>query len=666
MKFSYNWLQSFFKQKLPSPEKLAEILSLHSFEVEKIEKVGKDFSISIDVLPNRTDCYSHLGIAREISALLGLKMSFDWKRPREGKEKIENWVEVKVKEGCNRYTGRLIFEPEIKDSPDWLKMRLESCGIKPINNVVDITNYVMLEIGQPLHAFDLEKIEKRKIIVRRAKSGEKILTLDDEEYELNNEILVIADEKKPIAIAGIKGGKETGISKETKLIFLESANFEREIIGRGWRSLDLKTDASLRFEHGLDPNLTEKGVDLAASLIQEIAGGKVAKGKIDVFFKKPAPILLKLDPEKTNSLLGIEISPKEQVKILKKLEFKAKLEKGKISVLVPSFRLDVKIEEDLVEEIGRVYGLEKIEPKFPKISLQPPEKNLEIFWEEFVKNELKGMGFSEVLNYNFLSLALAEKCGFKKEELIEIKNPVSFDFQYLRPSLIPYLLRVVKKNLIDFKEIKIFEIGKVFKKEGEKNLEKKMLGGATFGGGFFQLKGEIESLISRMGITDFWFDSFKPKISPLLWHPKKSVELKIGEETIGVLGTISKNVLVEMEIEGEVYAFEIDFEKLARLASEEVEFRPISPYPAVLRDISVSVPHQTFVEEVLEVIERKGGRLIEDVDLIDIFEEEERKTLTFRIVFRAQDRALSSKEVEILMNKIFEGIREYPNWEIKK
>jgi phenylalanyl-tRNA synthetase beta chain len=675
MKFSYNWLQSFFNKKLPSPEKIAKILTMHSFGVEDVEKIkiGKkaDWLMEIEILPNRPDCYSHLGIAREIATLLNLKLKLpEIKIKEENSIKAKDLIEVEVKKGCLRYTGRVILAPEVGESPDWLKSRLEVCGMGSINNVVDITNYVMLEVGQPLHAFDLERIEGKKVLVREAKEGERILTLDEEEYELDKDVLVIADSKRPIAIAGIKGGKETAISENTQIVFLEGATFEKEKIKRGSRKIDLVTDASFRFTHGLDPNLTELGINRATNLIQRVCKAKVAKGMIDFYPKKVLPKRMMFDLQKTNSILGIEIPEKKQTKILERLNFKVKEKKKGIEVLIPTFRSDISIPEDLVEEIGRIFGYHKIHSSFPLVYLIPPKKNLELFWEDFVKDNLKSLGFSEVMNYSFLSLELAKKSGFLEKDLMEIQNPVSLKYQYLRPSLICHLLRNVKQNLPHFKKIKIFEIGKIFKKENAKFREKKILAGLITGD-FFELKGILDTLLSQMGISDFWFDFYKPTPEDSksnLWHLKKSSEIKIGKEEIGFLGEISQKVLVEFGLQERIVGFEIDFEKLPRLATEETEYEPISPYPAILRDISILVPNQVLVEEVSQKIELFGRELVEDVDLIDIFEEfqEGKKSLTFRITFRAKDRALDSDEVEEVFKKIVKKLEKNPNWEVRK
>ena len=671
MLFSYNWLQSFFKKKLPSPKKLANLITMHSFEVEDLEKTDRDFVLDIDVLPNRPDCYSHLGIAREISAILGLKLEMpEIKFEEENKFKTKDFISLEIKAKCPRYTGKIILYPEIKTSPPWLRKRLEICGIKSTNTVVDITNYVMLEIGQPLHAFDYEKIEGKKIVVRFAKKGEEILTLDEERYILDKNVLVIADKKKPIAIAGIKGGKESAISEKTKIVFLESANFDKKIIRKGSRAIDLQTEASKRFEHGLDPNLTKLAIERAATLMEQVCKAKIAKGEIDYYPKKPSPKFIFLDPKYTHSLLGTKIESKKQVQILKNLGFEAKVEKEKIKVKVPSFRLDVNLPEDLIEEIGRIYGFEKIKSQFPKGVLVPPKRNFSLFWENFFKDVLRDLGFCEVMNYVFIPLELAEKTGFSKNEILEIKNPVSSEFQFLRPSLICQLLKNVKKNESYFNQIKIFEIGKIFKKEGKQKIEKKMMAGVMTGEKFFEMKGILDTLLAKAGITDFWFDFYKPtpeESKKVLWHLKRVSEIKIGDEEIGFLGEISQKVLLDFGISKKVTAFQIDFEKLVKLATEEIEYQPIPPYPAILRDISLFVPQNTLVEEVLRKIEESGGETIEDVDLLDIFEAEEgKKSLTFRIVFRAKDRALEPKEVEKIFQKIILSLEKNPNWQVRR
>ena len=339
MKFSYNWLQSFFSKKLPLPEKLAGLIIGHSFEVEEIKRSGKDYILDIGVLANRgSDCFSHIGMAREIAAILNYKFKIPVFKLTESKKiNAKDLIKIVVenKGGCPRYTARVISDVKVGDSPKWIKEKLVACGLRPINNVVDIANYVMLETGQPLHAFDQEKIEGKKIIVRFAEAGEKITTLEEETYKLNEDVLVISDAKKPIAVAGVKGGKSPEIDKKTNTIVLESANFNPQNVRKSSKIINLKTDASWRFEHGLDQRLAEFAINRAAYLIQEIAKGKVAKGLIDVSAKTSSKKIIRLDLDYVDKLLGVKIPQNQAIDILKRLEFKIKAVKKIDKLITP-------------------------------------------------------------------------------------------------------------------------------------------------------------------------------------------------------------------------------------------------------------------------------------------------------------------------------------------
>ncbi|MCD6528657.1 phenylalanine--tRNA ligase subunit beta [bacterium] len=697
MLFSYNWLKEYIKGKLPEPKKLADILNMHFFEVEGLERKGRDWVLDIDILPNRGgDCLSHLGVAREIGAIINSKYqapSFKLKEDKKLKTKDFIRVQVKNSQDCPRYTARVVTGVKVGSSPKWLKERLEICGLRSINNIVDITNYVMLETGQPLHAFDFEKIsntqnrdsklEIKNIIVRKAKKNEKIVTLDEEEYDLDDDVLVIADNESPLAIAGVKGGKKAEISKETRTIVIESANFNSNTIQKVSRKLNLKTEASLRFENSLDPNLTSFAIDKAAYLIQKIAGGKITGGIIDFYPKKILPKRVKLDLDYLERLLGTKIPEREAKNILKKLEFEiVELRNRKLIVKVPTFRQDITIPEDLIEEIGRIYGFDKIAPVFPKAALIPPKRNLKIFWENIVKDILKELGFTEVYNYSFLGEKEAKIFGYLtgkgvSSKLIELKNPMTLNQKYLRPSLIPYLLKNVKTNInllkadapFSVSQIKIFEIGKIFQKPRK---EKTMLGGVITGDSFYEAKGVVDLLLNKLGISNIWYDEFRPtpeesEIS--IWHPKKCAEIKVDNQEIGFLGEISPKILRELEIP-RLSVFDIDFEVLIKLASEEHEYQPISRYPATVRDLAIIVPRGVLVAEILNKINAAGGPLVRDVDLFDIYEgegiEEGKKSLAFHIIYQAEDRTLSSKEVNKIHQKIIKNLEKNPEWQVRK
>jgi phenylalanyl-tRNA synthetase beta chain len=652
---------------------------MHSFEIESLKKAGKDWAMDIDVLSNRgCDCFSHLGIAREISAILNLPMkSESVKLKEDGKTKVKNYIKVEVKDVkmCPRYTARVVLDVKVGESPKYIQERLIACGIRPINNIVDAANYVMLETGQPLHAFDFEKLSgsrAKKIIVRKARKGERIVSLDNDEYKLDNDVLVIADEKDAIAIAGIKGGKKAEIDSETKNIVLEAANFDYSAIRKASKKLNLKTDASWRFEHTIDPNLTEIAINKVAGLIQEIAGKKIAKGIIDNYPKKTLPKKIKLDLEYAERLLGTKIPRKEIEAILKSLGFKLKFASSALQVEPPTLRQDISIQEDIIEEIARIYGYEKIEPSLPSAVIIPPERNKDLFWANKIKNILKEIGFSEAYNYSFNSQKQSDIFGFLN--LVEVENPVSAEQKYLRKSLIPNLLKNVENNSKNFDEVKIFEIGKIF---GNGNKEKNMLCGVIAKDknkdGFYEIKGVIDSMLNQLGISDVWYDEHKasPESSKMeIWEQGRRAEIKIAGKKIGFLGEISSNVLLKMELKIKPVVFDIDFEELIRQCSEEKIYEPVSRYPASVRDLAVLVPNRVKVVDVLNKINIVGHAMIVDVDLFDIYEGKElpnnKKNFAFHIVYQSKTRTLQAKEVDEIQEKIIKALESEPDWEVRK
>ncbi|MBU4030915.1 phenylalanine--tRNA ligase subunit beta [Patescibacteria group bacterium] len=654
MKVSYNWLQSFLTKKLPSPEKLADLLSSHSFETEVIERVGSDYALDVDVLPNRAhDCLGHLGVAREIGAILGMKVSNSSviaspakqssiamndeiaasRTPRN--DRVKDFLKIKVgdKKLCPRYTARMVVDVKVGPSPEWIQERLKVCGLKPINNIVDTVNYVMLETGQPMHAFDFDKIagEPKTLIIRRAKKGEKIISLDNETYELDENILVIADEKSPLCIAGMKGGKDAEIDKETKRIVLEAANFDSRIIRKAFNQLKLRTDASWRFENQLDPNLTSSAMDMAVALID----GQILKGVVDIYPNKVKPKTIKLDAKKVRSLLGVNISDKEIVAILKKLGFEIK---NKFQVTVPTCRLDISIQEDLIEEIGRLYGFEKIPSRLPLAALIPPKRNDDLIYQNKIKDILVNLGFSEALNYSLIG-----------DAEIELANPISQEQKYLRPSLALNLLKNIESNKRYFNEVRLFEIGRVFERDNNKVIEKKKLGAALFPSDFYRLKGIIETLLNKMQISDVWYED------ELEGDNLKRAKVIVGND---LLGWIGDNI------------FELDFEKIVELATEERIYSPPSKYPAVVRDVALLVEPGTKIVEVMNLINTAGGSLISDVDLFDMYEGEEipdgKKSLAFRVIYQADDHTLTDKEVNALQEKVMKALEDEGGWEVRK
>ncbi|MFH1611853.1 MAG: phenylalanine--tRNA ligase subunit beta [bacterium] len=688
MKISYNWLQDLIEEKLPNSEKLADLLSIRSFEIELAEKKDKDYILDVDVLPNRAhDCFSHQGIAREVAAILKLNLkTTDYSKIIKNKDglvkNILN-VEIKNKDLCRRYTACVLNNVKIEPSSKLIQSRLIACGLKPINNIVDITNYVMLETGQPMHAFDADKISENRlgqknIVVRRAQKGEKIKTLDGSEYDLDDNILLIADIKNPLCIAGIKGGTVSEINNNTKNIILEAANFEPTFTRRASQKLKLRTDASLRFEHDLDPNLTKEAIDMAVYLIDDLAGGSVVGDIFDVYPKKVLPKKIVLNLNDVNSLLGVTISIKQVSDILKRLGFKFQVLSSKFQVEVPTKRIDVSIPEDLIEEIGRIYGYENISSQFPNAALIPPTTNEDVVYQNKIRNILIGFGFDEVYNYSFVSDD-ALKMYRKKINAIEVANPISQEQKYLRPNLITNLIRNIKDNEKYFNEIKIFELGRVFCGNKLNVKETKKIGAVMVlnnkkneANNFYELKGVLDSLFNKLRITDQWYDDvFSDDILVSdLYHNARRAEVKVGDECLGWIGEINNLVLSKLGIKSKVVGFELFFDKVAELATEERIYLPPSKYPAMVRDIAVLVERGTKVEDVLNLINVVGSSLVVDVDLFDIYEDEQsgdgRKSIAFHIIYQSDEHNLTDKEVNEVQKKIVKVLEDEGGWDVRK
>jgi len=680
MLFSYNWLQEYSKAKLPKPDKLVDLLTMHAFEVENLEKRGGDWILNIDVLPNRAhDTLNHIGMTREITAITGKTLAPTKKsviRPKKGTlEPLK--VTIQSTRKVPRYHSVVIEGVKVGDSPKWMKQRLEALGINAINNVVDITNYVMMETGQPAHAFDYDKIQGHQMTVRDSKKGEKIVTLEGQTLELSKGALVIEDAKGIIDLAGIKGGKVSGISAKTKNIVLQAASFDAKTMYRTKKQLGYTTPAADIYAHGIDPNLSGEAIERAIYLLQQSGGGEVVQ-VIDMYPAKVMQKSIQLDLNYVESLLGIKISEKDTKNILERLGCEVRKGKGmrQLRVEVPTRRLDLTIPEDLVEEIGRIIGYEKIEPQLPNMPIQPAEVNQELFWQNRIKDSLKEAGFTEVYNYSFVgekdltNFLYSEK---DREMLVELQNPLSDEYKYLRTNLLENLLKNVAQNQRSVQNIHIFEAGKVFSRAKQIE-ETSMIGGAVIGENpFYEIKGVVDFMLNRLGISDIWYDQYKPspqRSRSILWHQSRVAEVKVGTTRIGFLGEISKAITTNMKLANRVAAFHVDFEKLVKLSMEEKEYRPLSKFPSVLRDIAILLPREVKVVDVLNQINQSGGALVEDVDLFDMYEGAElpegKKNLAFHIMYQSVDKTLTNKEVDAIHNQIIRALEQDPEWEVRK
>lgn len=657
---------------------------MHSFEVEGVEKVKDDYILTIDILPNRAhDCLSHIGIAREAAAVTGLALkqipSIVGKLPSSSKS-LKN-LEVKVEDInlCSRYTAMVMADVEVGPSPQWLRNYLEVLGMRPINNIVDAANFVMLETGQPLHAFDFDKLsggDKKTLIVRSAKNGEPITTLDNQALLLPESALVIANEEGVLAVAGIKGGKKAEIDGGTHNIVLESANFDSASIRKTSRATGISTDASYRFEHTVPPAFALWALEQVADLITDIAKGK--KGPIlDTAPQNVRPRTVAMSEARMQSLLGADIKFAQAAETLKKLGFDVEKRNAQVlKVGVPVFRPDVELEADLIEEVGRIYGYENIKAQVPIAELALPPKNEEHDWEKIAKNNIRGIGAVEVYTYSFISDR--QKAAWGYGDLIELENPMSAEFAYLRPSIVPHIVEAAEGNLRYFSSVRLFEIGKVFELPFKEHSALAMViaSRATQEPQFFELKGIVMAFLESLGISDVWFDDAlktKEESGVEFLHPARRAQIKVGpvdgSEVIGWIGEVHPRVLSDLKLKGEYGAAELDFYKIVKLAQEERVYTPPSKYPAVVRDIAVLVPRQSKVEWVIQKIEAIGGALVQDIDLFDMYEGEHldnpTKSLAFHIVFQSDDRTLTSEEIDDIMAKIYYMV-EGEGWEVRK
>ncbi len=653
MKFSYVLIKKLVPG-LKNKQELIEKLNTHFFEAGDL---GGNV-LEVDIPSNRfSDAASHIGIAREISAILGrnlkdLSLRREISRretnslpagdlPKGGKFKVS----IQDKKLCPRYTAQYFDNIKVADSPKWLKDILIDCGLRPISNVVDITNYAMLETGQPLHAFDADKI--KNIIVRRAQKGEKITTLDDKKFELNENVLVIADEKNPLAIAGIKGGKFAEVDKNTKRIIVESANFNGVNIYKTSKILKLSTDASLRFSHNISPELTILGINRAAELLKEILGAQAGQ-LIDANYTKPDKKIIKFDPNRFKKLIGLDLDVKTCQKYFERLGFKVKAPASQLLVEVPSLRVDIVEFEDLAEEVIRLYGYNKLKSVPPKIHLHPSGFEDQIVLKDKIRKILTGFGLSEVSNYSFIGEDDVES----KSDLVELENPTSVQFKYLRPSLAFNLIKNINSNFRFFDEIKIFEIGKVFTKKEEKLFLGIALASKKNKHLFFELKGVIEQFFKKIGLVNYLMPALTEVAAYFI--PQEVLKIEADNVSLGYIGRLDKNLTAGFE---GVLA-EIDLENLLKLVEEEHEYRPLPKYPSVMRDISILVEPIIKVGGIIQTIQESDLKYIEDVDLIDEYELELKRSLTFRIVFQAEDRTLTDKEVNSEMEKIISILKD--------
>lgn len=688
MIFSYNWLKEYIPN-LPSPEKLAEILTLKAFEVGKIEKKGNDFLLETDILPNRApDCWSYLGLSREIASLLGKKTKEPVTKTKESGEDAENFpgLEIQNKKNINAYYLKMIKGVKVKSSPSWLKNRLALHGINSINNIIDIANLTMLEIGQPVHIFDCDKISGKKIIVREAKESEKFVSLENKAYYLPKRTLVIADEKDILALAGIKGGKKAEVGNKTKNIVIESASFSSPLILKTSKELNLITDASQRFGAGLSPYFAKLGADLTASLIEKYANGKILKSDFK-FENIRLKSRINLSFAAIKNIVGEEIDKNKAEKILKSVYCDVKIGKLNLTVLPPPWREDIRIKEDLIEEIIRIYGYGKITPKRLISEIKTSKLGKDFGFQEILRKAAARTGFSEIYLYSFIGENdLDFLSGNALADLIEIKNFFRPEFKFLRPNLSLSMLKALSETAKNSPSALFFELSPVFR-ENKKwkdtaDLQDNRLALGIFsdkskkGQIFFELKSRLNAIFETLGVSKIeYIDRLNighDLINDMnkIYHPFKTSLMRAGNQIIGVIGEPSQEVKKYCGLKGEAALSEIELNKLFAELGAERKYQPILKYPSLYRDIAFLVPKKTKVIDVQNLIEIAAGKLLVGADLFDVYEDERalggRKNLAFHLIFQSGEKTLSDKEADEIMKKIVKQLEANPEFETRR
>ena len=679
MDISYNWLKDLVKTNL-SPQELAAELTKVGLAVEGIHETPDDSVFDIDLTSNRSDCLSHLGVSREISAITSDELQFKNYEDQKPETENQNLVTIQDADLCPRFTARIIKNVKVAPSPDWLKKRLEAVGERSINNVADITNYVMLELGQPMHAFDFNKLAENRIVVRRARNGETMTTLDGIERKLDETMLAICDAEKPAAVAGVMGGEFSAISDETTDVLIEVAYFKRENIRQTSRKLNLSTEASYRFERGVDIENLSRASNRATELICELAGGEAGEF-VDVYPTKfvPNEIESKNIQNAVKRLTGLEVEKEEISRILNALGI---TQKSETVYLSPSWRHDIAIEEDLVEEVARIFGYDKIAEELPPSSsageYQPNERR-----KLHLRQSLADAGFNEAISYSFIDTKNDEKFdlipNFVDENLdekyISLRDSIIEGSTRMRPGLLSGLLDAVRANFNhQRRDVKLFELGKVFSASSKENglpNERELFALVVTGGetlqnkamtireyDFFDAKGALEIAADALNVPALEFNAANAG------HLQKgqSAEVLLNGEKVGTIGRLSDEISGNYKFKQPVYVAEVDLENLLRAKQIDVLYKPLPIFPSISRDISLLAKRSVGFADVKKTIEAEKFELLRNVEFVDVYEgkgmADDERSMTIRLAYRSDERTLLEEEIEKIHARILENLDE--------
>ena len=637
----------------PIGEDIAEVLHLN-------ENVAE-----FEITSNRPDCMSIIGLARETAATFNRPISIKKPEVTENSENVTDYASVEIRnpELCSRYVGRVVKNVKIAPSPEWMQRRLKSCGIRAINNVVDITNYIMLEYGQPMHAYDLDHVEGKKIIVRCAEDGEQLETLDDQPRTLASSMIVISDEKRAIGVAGVMGGANSEVCDDTTTILFESANFNAAAVRRGAKGLGMRTDASALFEKGLDSENCLPAINRACELMTELGAGEVVGGVIDEYPVKKPQTVLDFEPEKMNAFLGMDISEGEMKEMLSRLEFEVK--DGK--VYVPTFRADIEGMADIAEEVARIYGYDRIPTTMMKGEMVAGGKTPRQKLEDTVRENLAASGLYEIITYSFIDPKENAMAGIpegdERYNFVRITNPLGEENSVMRTDMTSSVLKTLRTNHARRNsQAALFEIGTIFTPVEGRELpdETKQIALGMYGEyDFYAIKGILESLFEAVGIYGC---EFKACGDNPTYHGGRCARIYKKDKYLGIIGQIHPAVCANFKLDTEVYAAVIDFEALAELADMSRHYAPLPKFPAVTRDIAVTVDKTVEVGQIVKIIEAQGSNIIEDCKLFDIYEGvqvgRDKKSVAYSITFRSAEKTLTDEDVNPVIDRILKQLEE--------
>lgn len=638
---------------------------------DAIEALGlHDAVVEYEITSNRVDCFSMIGMAREAAATYGLSFHPPIVPGTVKGGDVTNYasVEVEATDLCPRYCARVVKNLKIGPSPKWMRERLASQGIRSINNLVDITNYVMEEYGQPMHAYDLDTIADHKIIVKRAKDGDKFVTLDGQERNLDSNVLMICDGEKEIGIAGIMGGENSMVTDHISTLLFEAACFDGTNIRLSSKRIGMRTDASAKFEKGLDPNLALEAINRACQLIEELGCGEVVEGVIDIYPNPVEPWKLPFEPAKMNHLLGMEIPEELMLRYFERLGLFYDMNTNELTI--PTFRQDLHCMADLAEEVARLYGYDKLPATLPRGEATVGKKQFHMLVEDVARDVCENNGFSGGMTYSFESPKVYDKLLIPQDsdirKAIVISNPLGEDFSIMRTISLNGMITSLATNFNRRnKDARLYEIGNIYLPKQlpltELPEERKMLTLGMYGQcDFFNMKGVLEELFEKLGLHHAF--TYNPKGGYPFLHPGRQAAIQNGEDVIGYIGQLHPEVVDNYNMKGEVYVAVVDLPKLTALASFDRKYEGIAKFPASTRDLSMVMSKDIFVGQVEEVIKKYGGNLLENYELFDVYEGEQvgrgKKSVAYTMTFRAKDRNLEASEVNAITDKIIAGLQK--------